>query len=502
MKEQFDVIVVGAGNAAMCAALAARQTGARVAVLESAPFDARGGNTRYAAGQMRIAFGDPENLLQLVGDGDAAQFGSFDIDPYGETDFFDDVARLTQYRVDPALMDVITGQSFATLRWMRELGVRFQLSTGRQAHKIGGRFQFWGNLPCEAWGGGAGMLDAYYKKAAAEGVTVLFETPAMRLLADGDSIRGVEVLRNGACEELGARAVVLACGGFEANAEMRATYLGPNWDLAKVRGSRYNTGRGLKIALELGARACGQIGGAHSTCWDLNAPEYGDLVVGDSYQKHSYPLGIMVNARGERFLDEGADFRNYTYAKYGAELLRQPGMFAWQVFDQRAVAMLRDEYRIRQVTKAKANTIEELAALLDGVDGRNFLRTIAEFNGAVPAGDPPINIGIKDGRGTRGLAVPKSNWAYPIDRGPFEAYAVTTGITFTFGGLKITTHAEVEDHGGKPINGLYAAGEIIGGLFYHNYPGGSGLTAGAVFGKIAGTAAGAHAQGKSPAAGG
>ncbi|MGH8617832.1 MAG: FAD-dependent tricarballylate dehydrogenase TcuA [Burkholderiales bacterium] len=494
MTERYDVVVVGAGNAAMCAALAASQGGARVLVLESAPFDARGGNTRYAAGQMRNGFGDPENLLKLVGEDDAAQFGSIDIDPYGVDDFFDDAARLTQYRTDPALMEVITGQSFDTLLWMRSLGVRFQLSMGRQAQKVGNRFKFWGNLPCEVWGGGAGMLEAYYKKAAAEGVNILFEASAMRLLMDGDAVSGIEVLRNGLRETYGAGAVVLACGGFEANAEMRAMYLGANWELAKVRGSRYNTGRGLKMALDVGARACGQLSGAHSTCWDLNAPEFGDLIVGDSYQKHSYPLGIMVNARGERFLDEGADFRNYTYAKYGAELLKQPGMFAWQVFDQRAVPMLRDEYRIKQATKARADTLEQLATKLEGVDAAGFLRTVADYNRAVPAGDPPINLGIKDERGTRGLAVPKSHWAYPLDRGPFEAYAVTTGITFTFGGLKITPGAKVEDHGGRPIGGLYAAGEILGGLFFGNYPGGSGLTAGAVFGKIAGQGACAHAM--------
>jgi tricarballylate dehydrogenase len=287
--------------------------------------------------------------------------------------------------------------------------------------------------------------------------------------------------------------VVLGCGGFEANADMRAAYLGPNWDLAKVRGTRFNTGRGLRMALDIGASSCGQMSGAHATCWDLNAPEFGNLEVGDSYQKHSYPFGIMVNANGERFLDEGADFRNYTYAKYGGALLRQPGMFAWQVFDGRAIPQLRDEYRVRQVTKASGESLEALAAKLEGVDAKRFLETVAEFNRAVPAGDGPINAGVKDGRGTQGLPVPKSNWAYPIDQPPFEAYAVTTGITFTFGGLRIDPQARVQSARGGPIGGLYAAGEIVGGLFYHNYPGGSGLTAGAVFGRIAGTQAAAHA---------
>jgi tricarballylate dehydrogenase len=315
----------------------------------------------------------------------------------------------------------------------------------------------------------------------------------MELLTTDSSICGVRANCDGTRRDISAKAVVLACGGFEASSEMRARYLGPNWDLAKVRGTRFNTGRGLQMALDVGARSNGHISGAHSTCWDLNAPAFGNLVVGDSYQKHSYPLGIMVNARGERFLDEGADFRNFTYAKYGGELLRQPGLFAWQVFDRRVSALLRDEYHIRQVTRVTGGTLPELAAKLEGVDGARFLQTVAEFNRAVPTVDGAVNLAIKDGRATRGLPVPKSNWAYPLDQPPFEAYAVTTGITFTFGGLKITRQAEVEDAGGAPIDGLYAAGEIVGGLFYHNYPGGSGLTAGAVFGRAAGRAAAAFA---------
>ena len=492
--DRIDVVVVGAGNAAMCAALAAREAGAGVLVLESANEDERGGNTRYAAGQMRVGYGEAQNLTQLVEGLDSDGLANVDIDDYGPADFFDDVARLTQFRTNAELMDVVVNRSFDTLVWMRSQGVGFQLSFGRQAHREGKRFRFWGNLPCEAWGGGAGMLDAYCRQASRTGITLQCGAAASRLITSGDKVRGIEIVDRGERRVIAAGAVVLACGGFEASAEMRSMYLGPNWDLAKVRGTRFNTGRGLKMALDIGASACGQLSGAHSTCWDLNAPEYGNLIVGDSYQKHSYPFGIVVNARGERFLDEGADFRNYTYAKYGRELLRQPGMFAWQVFDGRAIPMLRDEYLVRQVTKARADTLEALAQKLEGVEAKRFLNTVAEFNAAVPPVDGPINAGTKDGRGTRGLEVPKSNWAYPISEPPFEAYAVTTGITFTFGGLKIDPEAQVENAAGRSIGGLYAAGEIVGGLFYHNYPGGSGLTAGAVFGRIAGQGAAAYAK--------
>jgi tricarballylate dehydrogenase len=289
--------------------------------------------------------------------------------------------------------------------------------------------------------------------------------------------------------DLLAACVVLAAGGFQANTEWRTRYLGPGWDLAKVRGSRFNTGDGLRMALEIGAMPAGQWSGSHAVQWERNAPEFGDLAVGDGFQKHSYPFGILINANGERFLDEGADFRNYTYAKYGREVLKQPRQFAWQVFDAKVRHLLRDEYRIRQVTKVSADTLEELTAKLDDVDAARALETIRGFNAAVRT-DIAFDPNVKDGRRTEGLAVSKSNWANPLDTPPYEAYAVTCGITFTFGGLHIAPDAAVLDVDLAPIPGLYAAGEMVGGLFYENYPGGTGLMAGAVFGRIAGASAG------------
>jgi tricarballylate dehydrogenase len=287
---------------------------------------------------------------------------------------------------------------------------------------------------------------------------------------------------------------VLAAGGFQSNAEWRTRYLGPGWDLAKVRGTRFNTGDGIRMALDVGAMPAGNWSGCHAVGWDRNAPEFGDLDVGDNFQKHSYPFSIMLNANGERFVDEGADFRNYTYAKYGRVVLSQPGQFAWQIFDSKVLHLLRDEYRIKRVTKARAETLEELVQKLDGVNAGAALETIRAYNAAV--GDKPFNPNVKDGRATAGLAIPKSNWANTIDTPPFEAYAVTCGITFTFGGVKIDTDARVLSTEGEPIPGLFAAGEMVGGLFYFNYPGGTGLMNGAVFGQIAGASAGTRARGR------
>jgi len=465
-----DVLVVGAGNAAACAALAARDQGASVAMLEAAPQAESGGNSTYTAGAMRVVFNGVDDLVQLY-DLTPDEKKDVDFGSYSADEFLDDMGRVTNYRCDPDLTDILIGRSFETLKWMRTKGVRFQPSYGRQAFKVNGKYKFWGGLAVEAWGGGPGLVDLEHKAAVKAGIPIHYETPALSLIEEDGVVRGVIARHKGRKVRIGAKAVVLACGGFESNAEMRTRYLGPTWDLAKVRGTRFNTGAGM------------------------NAPEFGDLEVGDNFQKHSYPLGIMVNANGLRFVDEGADFRNYTYAKYGAVILAQPQQFAWQIFDSKVLDKLRDEYRIKRMTKVRADTIEELANKLEGVDPQAFLKTIKEWNEAVMT-EVPFNPAVKDGRGTRGLAVPKSNWANPIDTAPFEAYAVTCGLTFTFGGLKITNSGEVESTDGSTIPGLFAAGELVGGLFYHNYPGGTGLVSGAVLGKLAGDAAGHYVSGK------
>ena len=283
-------------------------------------------------------------------------------------------------------------------------------------------------------------------------------------------------------------------GGFQANAEWRTRYLGPGWDLAKVRGTRFNTGDGIRMALEIGAMPYGNWSGAHAVAWDYNAPEFGDLAVGDAFQKHSYPFGIVINNDGRRFVDEGADFRNYTYAKYGREILAQPGHAAWQIFDAKVDHLLRDEYRIRQVTKVTADSLEELCARMEGVDSQKAFETITSYNAAIQ-GDVAFDPNVKDGRRTAGLDPDKTNWANTIDEPPFQAYNVTCGLTFTFGGLRIDTGGRVLDSDLVAIPGLYAAGELVGGLFYFNYPGGTGLMSGAVFGRLAGDAAGQRATG-------
>jgi len=492
-QETYDVVVLGAGNAAFCSALAAQENGASVVMIEAAPLEEAGGNSRYTAGAIRFAHEGLQDLTTVL-DLNQDEIDNADFGVYTSDQFYDDLFRLTQYRADPDKAEMLVTKSLETVQWMKSRGVKFQPSYGRQAFKVDGKYRFWGGLCVETWGGGEGLIELETKAAEENGIEILYETKGLSLLYDDEKVYGLRVKHKGKVREIHAGAVVLASGGFEANPEMRTRYLGPGWELVKVRGTRFNTGGGIQMALDIGAMPHGNWSGCHAVGWDLNAPETGDLTVGDNFQKHSYPLGIMVNATGKRFVDEGADFRNYTYAKYGRVIMDQPGMMAWQVFDQKVIDMLRDEYRIRRVTKVTANTIEELAPKLEGVDPDQFIKTVKEYNTAVQT-DVKFNPAVLDGRGTTGLDVPKTNWANTLDEPPYEAYAITCGITFTFGGLRTNDDGNVLDTELNPIQGLYAAGELVGGMFCFNYPGGTGLMSGAIFGRLAGNSAAAQVKG-------
>ena len=487
-----DVIVVGGGNAAACAALSARAQGARVLMLERAPPDSRAGNSAFTGGAYRFAHNGALDLLKLS-DISEQELSECDFGIYAETQFFDDLARMSQYRGDPELTDLLVSQSFETARWATTQGVELIPSVGRQAFKVDGKFRFWGGLALRINGGGEQLVKNWYERIEAERIEVRYECEALDLVNNGDRVTGVKVREGGAERELQAGAVVLACGGFESNAEMRARYLGPGWDLARVRGTAFNSGSGLMMALKLGAMPYGHWSGCHAVAWDMNAPAFGDLSIGDQFQKHNVPFCVMVNADGERFRNEGSDFHSYTYARYGGEILAQPGMFAWQIFDDKVKHLLRSEYHIRRITKVTGETLEELAQKLEGVNAARCLRTLREFNAAVRS-DIAFDPNVRDGRCTEGLDINKTNWANVLDTPPFHAYGVTAGVTFTFGGLKVSTDAQVERAPGLPIKGLYAAGEMVGGLYFHNYASGTGLMAGAVFGRIAGANAAAAAR--------
>lgn len=482
--DAIDVIVVGAGNAALCAALSAAEAGVRVLVLERAPEGARGGNSAFTGGAFRVAYDGVEDIRRLVPDLGAEEEARSDFGSYTAEQFFDDLIGMSNLRADPELVDTVVGSSLPTLLWMRSQGVRFIPIHGRQSFLVDGRHKFWGGLTVEVSGGGAGLVAALFARAERAGVRIAYEHKMSELLMEGGRVCGVVAHHEGQRLELRAGAVVLAAGGYHANHEWRARYLGPNWDLARVRGSRYNTGVVLQAALAQGARASGHWSGCHSVFYDANAPEFGDPALLNQ-QKNYFNLGIVVNTRGERFIDEGENFRNYTYSRMGAAMLQQPGARGWQIFEAQGASLLPDEYRVRHATRYQANTLPALIDQLDGVDAARLQQTIAAFNAAVDRSQP-FNPAVLDGRRTQGLAVDKSNWALPLEQGPFVAYEVGCGITCTYGGLAITPRAEVLDEEGRVMPGLYAAGEMVGGLYYGKYPGGAGLTSGAVFGRIAG----------------
>lgn len=481
-----EVIVVGAGNAALCAAMSAREAGANVRVLERAPESERGGNSYYTGGGFRFAYTDIDQVCSAIPTLAEEPHDDLDIGSYDKAAFFADMGRVTHYRCDPDLVEVLIDGSLDGMSWLGEKGVRFHWSRGRHAHRIDGKFRFSLGIFTEASGAGAGLVEQLFKAAEAADVEIEYECRMVDLLWDGNVVTGVRVETPTGVRDLEAAAVILACGGFEANEEWRARYLGPNWDLARVRGTRFNTGDGHRAALEGGARPYGHWSGCHATAWDANAPVVSDRVNGDSFSRHSYPLGLVVNANAERFLDEGADFQAYTYARYGAELLKQPGIEAYQLFDDKVLQFCRSDYRAKEITRVTAKTIDELAAGL-GLDADKLNATVSEFNAAVQEGEFDPN--IRDGKRTVGLPIDKSNWAQRLDTPPFYGYPVTTGVTFTFGGLKVDTAARVLDWSDRAIRGLYAAGEIVGGIFYHNYPSGTGLMSGTVFGRIAGSSA-------------
>ena len=492
-KEQYDVVVAGAGNAALCAAMAAADEGASVLVLERAPEYLRGGNSFFTGGLFRFAYDGIEDILGIIPEIGAEERESIDVGRYTQAQFYDDLMRVTEGLSDPELAQVLVSQSYPAMKWMQEQGVRWILAYGRQAFMHEGKLRFWGGLIVEAVGAGEGLTDQEFEILESKGVPVLYGTKAHSLVTDNRGrITGLTVRDADGFREIETKAVVLACGGFESNTEMRTRYLGPGWELAKVRGTQFNTGDGIQMALDIGAQSYGHWSGCHAVAWDMNAPAFGDRNIADLFQKHSYPFGLIVNVEGKRFVDEGADLRNYTYAKYGKEILAQPQRVAFQLFDQKTKHLLRDEYFIPQASVVEANTIEDLADGL-GIDVDALVQTVAEYNAAVQPGE--YNPTALDGKRTEGIEPPKSNWALELDEPPYMGYAVTCGITFTFGGLKINAQTQVIDTEDAPIPGLYAAGELTGGLFYNNYPGGSGLMAGAVFGRIAGAQAAGYAVG-------
>ena len=486
------VLIIGSGNAALCAGIAALEGGAKVLIIEKADEAEWGGNSRYTAGAMRFAYDSNEDLLPLLKNPTDEKLAITDFGSYPKGKFLADLAHFNEGAPIAELQQFLVDESLAAVQWLGRHNVKFDPIYSRQSFVKDGRYVFWGGLSLEAEGEGNGLVQEELKEYLRLGGEIWYNCAAEEIMQENSQIVGVKCVKDGQKTTIDCAAVVLACGGFEANKELRIKYLGEKWAKAKVRGTRHNMGQGLEMATQVGAALHGFFGGCHATPMDKNMPEYGNLDIPHIERKHyrkiSYLFGIMLNANGERFVDEGFDFRNYTYAQYGKAVLMQPNEVAWQVFDNKVFDLLYSEYKTADASFVEADTLEELVIKLEGVNTENALNTIQAFNAAVDesrAFDPTI----KDGKSTAGLALNKTNWANKIDTPPFRAYPVTGGITFTYGGVKVNRKGEVLTEAGKPVAGLYACGEMVGGVFFHGYPGGSGLTSGTVFGRYAGASA-------------
>ncbi|KAK9791320.1 putative FAD binding domain-containing protein [Seiridium cardinale] len=523
---KFEVIVVGAGNAGYSAAISAAESlgpnsGHRVLLIDKCPEEWAGGNSYFTAGAMRIVHDGLKDVLPIINNVDGNLARQVDLDPYTREDFLHDMHRVTDGRFDRALGETLVDESNATIKWLAGHGVRYQLSFNRQAYKVNGRHKFWGGMCLKTDDGGKGLIQDHQAACKRLGVVVWHSIAAKKINLDprtGAFSSLVAELATGDESEIQAAAIVLAAGGFEANPRMRAQYLGHGWDLAHVRGTPYNTGEVLEIAMrDIAAKQAGHWSGCHATAWDANSPQNtGDRIISNEFTKSGYPLGITLNTKGERFFDEGSDLRNYTYAKFGKAILGQPGGTAFQIWDSEGIPWLRsEEYRDEIVEKIHGDTIEELAANCAKAGLENpgrFVEEVKEYNGAVKLfqlenngkkWDPAVKDGISTQSSKKKLNIPKSNWALPLTKGPYMAVRVRCGVTFTFGGLAVDpkTSGVISNLTGKTVPGVFCCGEMVGGLFYQNYPGGSGLTSGAVFGRKAGKGAAKIVHGRSGARG-
>jgi tricarballylate dehydrogenase len=396
--------------------------------------------------------------------------------------------RVTSGRTDPVLSKILVSSSFDTVKWMNKVGgIKMEPAITLSAVKKGNVMVWARGLVVRAEHEGVGLSRSWFSTAERLGIEIRYGAAATELLVGDDGrISGVKIRDDDGISVLKAKSVVLGCGGFEANVQMRTQHIGPLVGAAKVRGTPHNQGDGLRMAMNIGAMPWGQWSGCHATPISADWGEFAPRELTDRSNRLSYVYGVMLNRKGRRFVDEGEDGALFTYAKFGRAILAEPGAKAWQIFDSRVIHLLEPRYQTSK--PITANTLEGLIEQLDFDDKAQALKTVDEFNACareIDGFDPTK----KDGLSSQGLALEKTNWALRIAKPPFYAYSATGGITFTFGGLKVNQSAQVIGTDWRPIKGLFCCGEMVGGLFYDNYPAGTGLVSGATFGRIAGRSA-------------
>lgn len=454
----WDLIVVGGGNAGLCAAIEAAETGAKVLILESAPKPYRGGNSRHTR-NFRCMHQGPLSVLT---------------DAYGEDEYFDDLMRVTKGKTDEALARMTIRSSEDCLPWMEAHGVRFQPSlTGTLSLSRTNAFFL---------GGGKALVNAYYNTAEDLGITVRYETEVTHIHLDGDQFRAVDASRGADIETIKGRALVLASGGFQGDTDWLARAWGPAAKNFLIRGTPYNRGVPLRDMLDQGAESVGDPTQCHAVAIDGRAPKFDGGIV---TRLDCVPFSVVVNRDGDRFFDEGEDVWPKRYAIWGRLVAGQPDQVAYSIIDARSLELFMPSV----FPPDQAETIEGLAQKL-GLPGDKLRETIDAFNAACGTGTfHPTEL---DGLTTTGLEPPKTNWARPITQPPFYGYALRPGVTFTYLGLKVDATARVHT-GDGPLANVWAAGEIMAGsILGQGYLAGFGMTIGTVFGRIAGQKAAAH----------
>ena len=459
----YDVLVAGGGNAALCAAIAARRAGRRVLVVESAPKFYRGGNTRHTR-NMRCAHDYATDTLT---------------GPYSEDEFFDDLMRVTSGNTDEALSRMMIAKSKPMLDWIQQQGVRFQPS-------LGGTISL-GRTNSFFLGGGRSMLNALYRTAEDLGVEIRYEYEVTDLeIVDGRFERAT-IRHPGGSATISARSFVAACGGFQADLEWLKEGWGDKADNFLVRGTPYNRGTVTRMLIDNGLQQIGDASQCHAVAIDARAPKYDGGII---TRLDCVVLGIVVNKNAERFYDEGEDIWPKRYAIWGRLVANQPDQTAFIIFDAPNI----ERFMPSLYPPIEAATLAELADKLD-LDSSTFEATVTTFNDAV-VGGRPFDTNEKDGNTTKGLEIEKTNWAQRIDTPPYYAYPVKPGITFTYLGVKVDAQARIlrDDGNNTPSDNMFAAGEIMAGnVLGQGYAAGIGMTIGAVFGRIAGEEAARHA---------
>jgi tricarballylate dehydrogenase len=444
---QCDILVLGEGIAGCSAALTAADFGVRVAVIEKAPKAVPHGNTAFSGGSFRRAS-----------------------ESYSADKFYSDIMNLSGGRADPESTRIVVEHSQKARDWLTQLGVPWTRRSRDPAASD------------QAEGQGQALAAVIRHAVAAKGIEIFHETEGLSLIREGSNVVGVRARSKDGVIELSCRAVVLATGGFQANPEMVVHYLGKGGANLVLRGSPYNTGDGIRMAQELGA-AIGWMDDFHGGLIHYGYKKYPDVgAMAGMRSMKKYEVGILVNQNGKRFVDEGEHASDKTYAKFGKIVaLTQPGGVAYVIFDAPNRNVVNPDYRGPEMAPVEAESLQSLAGKLD-IDAEDFLATVQEYNAS-----------IRDGK-CLSLSPPKTNFAQPIATPPFYAYKVTGGFTFTFGGVRTNGRAEVLDDNAKAIPGLYAAGEMVTGIFYGNYAGGSSLPRCVVFGRIAGEQAANYAS--------